>query len=47
MSDNNVELKGIDLFGHFVMNKDMTPKEALKVMRDHNQETKQVESIIE
>ena len=38
MSNYTVELKGLQLLYHLMKNKDMTYKQAVKVMEDNNQD---------
>ena len=47
MSSNTVQLKGLDMFVYFMEHFDMTPEEALKEMKEHNQDVKDVERAIE
>ena len=41
-----VQLKGLDMFVYFMKHFKMTPEEALKEMKDHNQDTTDVEHAI-
>ena len=47
MSSNTVQLKGLDMFLYFMEHFGMTPEEALKEMKDHNQDVKDVERVME
>ena len=38
MSNYNVQLEGLQLLYHLMKNKDMTYKQAVKVMEDNNQD---------
>ena len=42
-----VQLKGLDMFIYFMKHFKMTPEEALKEMKDHNQDTTDVERVME
>ena len=46
MSTRTVQLKGLDMFVYFMKHFKMTPEEALKEMKDHNQDTTAVEKAI-
>ena len=41
-----VQLKGLDMFVYFIEHFKMTPEEALKEMKEHNQDTTAVEKAI-
>ena len=41
-----VQLKGLDMFVYFMEHFKMTPEEALKEMKEHNQDVKDVERAI-
>ena len=46
MSTRTVQLKGLDMFVYFMEHFKMTPEEALKEMKDHNQDVTAVEKAI-
>ena len=46
MSTRTVQLKGLDMFVYFMKHFKMTPEEALKEMKEHNQDTTEVERVI-
>ena len=46
MSNNTVQLKGLDMFVYFMEHFKMTPEEALQEMKDHNQDVTAVEKAI-
>ena len=47
MSTRTVQLKGLDMFVYFMEHFKMTPEEALQEMKDHNQDVKDVERVME
>ena len=46
MSSRSVQLKGLDMWVYFMEHFKMTPEEALQEMKDHNQDTTDVEHAI-
>ena len=46
MSSRTVQLEGLDMFVYFMERFKMTPEEALRVMKDHNQDVTAVEKAI-
>ena len=46
MSNNTVQLKGLDMFVYFIEHFKMTPEEALQEMKDHNQDVKDAELFV-
>ena len=47
MSTRTIQLKGLDMFVYFMEHFKMTPEEALQEMKDHNQDVKDVERVME
>ena len=41
-----VQLKGLDMFIYFMKHFKMTPEEALREMKEHSQDTTEVERVI-
>ena len=46
MSNNTVQLKGLDMFIYFIEHFKMTPEEALADMKEHGQDVKDAELFV-